>query len=128
MPRRVDARDVLDPNAHTRRAFRAKVVGHFARTGPNAWDDYEFVAQPGKELDVLPGIPIQVEEHGPSFRMRSRGRVVRAEWVPASGTEAAATAVGALALRTRFLAECVEGSSEAAGQDAGAVIVRKLRG
>ncbi|MBI5489804.1 MAG: hypothetical protein HY905_20890 [Deltaproteobacteria bacterium] len=127
MPRRVDARDVLDPNAHARRAFRARVVGHFARTGPNAWDDYEFVAEPGKDLDVLPGIPIQVEEHGPSFRTRSRGRVVRAEWIP-SGGAADSDRPGLAALRARFLAECVEGFAEAAGQGAGAVIVRKLRG
>jgi hypothetical protein len=127
VPRRVDARDVLDPNAHTRRAFRARVVGRFARTGPNAWDDYEYVEEAGKELDVLPGIPIQVEEHSAEFRIRSRGRVVRAAWIPPPDP-APDSPVEPAALRARFLAECVAGFSEAAGQGAGAVIVKKLRG
>ncbi|MBI5502439.1 MAG: hypothetical protein HY907_19505 [Deltaproteobacteria bacterium] len=127
MPRRVDARDVLDPNAHTRCAFRARVLGRFARTGPNAWDDYEFLDEPGRELDVLPGIPIQVEEHGAEFRIRSRGRVVRAIWIPPAAAPGSDRPPSA-ALRARFLAECLDGFAEAAGQGAGAVIVRKLRG
>lgn len=127
MPRRVDARDVLDPNAHTRRAFRARVLGRFVRTGPNAWDDYEYVDEAGKEIDVLPGIPIQVEEHRAEFRFRSRGCVLRAAWIPPSDAEPPPPAV-ASALRARFLAECADGFSEAAGQGAGAVIVGKLRG
>ena len=127
MPRRVDARDVLDPNANTRRAFRARVLGRFARTGPDPWDDYEYLEEPGKELDVLPGIPIQLEEHGAEFRIRSRGRVVRAAWIPPADAGSAPRA-GDSALRARFLAECVDAFAEAAGQGAGAVIVRKLRG
>jgi hypothetical protein len=36
----IDARDVLDPNAKTATAFAACIVGHFVRSGPDAWDDY----------------------------------------------------------------------------------------
>ncbi len=127
MPRRVDARDVLDPNARTRCAFRARILGAFVRTGPNRWDDYLFEAEPEGEIDVLPDLAVQVEPLGAEFRMRSKGRVVRVEWVP--GVEAR-RAIGkdARELRRRFLAECVAGYGEAAGQGPGAVIVRKLRG
>ena len=76
---------------------------------------------------MLPGIPIQVEEHRAEFRFRSRGRVLRAAWIPPSDAEPAPPAV-ASELRARFLAECADGFSEAAGQGAGAVIVGKLRG
>jgi hypothetical protein len=127
MGRRVDARVVLDPNARTRCPFRARILGAFCRTGPNRWDDYEYEAEPGGEIDVLPGVQIQVEPVGAEFRMRTRGRVVRVEWSPG---EDARRALGrdVRELRRRFLAECVDGFGESAGQGAGAVIVRKLRG
>jgi len=124
---RVDARDVLDPNARTRSAFRGRVVGRFRRVGPDKWDDYEYVAEPGGDVDVLPGLAIQVERHGAEFRMRRRGDVVRVAWTPAE--DVARASVGdKLALRARFLRDCVEGFAEGAGQGAGAAIVRKLRG
>ena len=48
---RVDARDVLDPDGKTRRPFVGQVLGFYRPTGPNAWDDYVFVADPGDEHD-----------------------------------------------------------------------------
>jgi len=127
MGRRVDARDVLDPNARTRRAFRGRIVGRFQRTGPDRWDDFEYVSEPGAELDVLPGLQIQVESVGAEFRMRYRGGVVRVAWLPGEDLRAQ-PGRDAQALRRRFLADCVEGHAEAAGQGAGAMIVRKLKG
>jgi hypothetical protein len=126
MGRRVDARDVLDPNGRTRRSFRGRVLGVFRRTGPNRWDDYEYEAEPEGELDVLPGVAIQVEPVGAEFRMRAKGRVVRVEWSPGEDVR---RAIGrdVRELRRRFLAECVDGFGDAVGQGAGAVIARKLR-
>jgi len=127
MALRVDARDVLDPNARTRRAFRGRIVGRFVRAGPNAWDDYVYESEDGGPIDVLPGVPIQVEKLGAEFRLRRGGRVVRVAW------EAPPEARGAAenderALRRRFLEECVDGFAEAAGPGPAAVIARKLRG
>ena len=36
-PERIDARDVLDPNAKTTVAFRARIVGRFVRSGARAF-------------------------------------------------------------------------------------------
>jgi len=127
MGRRVDARDVLDPNARTRCAFHARVLGTFRPTGPNRWDDYEYEAEPEGEVEVLPGVTVQVEPTGAEFRMRTKGRVVRAEWLPGEDVRCA---IGrdTRELRRRFLAECLAGFGEGLGQGPGAVIVRKLRG
>jgi hypothetical protein len=127
MSRRVDARDVLDPNARAKCAFRGWVVGFFRRVGPDKWDDYEYVVEPGGDVDVLPGIAIQIERHGAEFRMRRRGQVVRVAWSPAEELDRA-LGKNQLARRARFLQDCVDGFAEGAGQGAGAAIVRKLRG
>ena len=74
MAERVDARDVLDANGKTKRAFRGEIVGHFRQTGPNAWDDYEFVRETSGTIDVLTGIKVQTEDDGVIFRMRHRAR------------------------------------------------------
>lgn len=100
---RVDARDVLDADATTGRSFPGRVVGVFRRTGPNEWDDYELVQGDGGPVDVLAGIPIQLEPEGPRFRMRRRGEVVVVEWTPDDGS--AGDREGGL--RSRFLASCV---------------------
>jgi hypothetical protein len=100
--RRVDARDVLDADATTGRAFAGRVVGVFRRTGPNEWDDYELVEEDGGPIDVLAGIPIQLEREGARFRMRRRGEVVVVRWTPdAESGEPDADA------RSRFLESCV---------------------
>jgi hypothetical protein len=103
VPRRVDARDVLDADATTARAFRGRVVGSFRRTGPNEWDDYELVPGDGGAVDVLAGLPIQLEPDGARLRMRRRGEVVVVEWTP----DDARTDETAGDVRSRFLESCV---------------------
>jgi hypothetical protein len=100
MPKRVDARDVLDADATTSRAFTGRVVGVFRRTGPDAWDDYVLVDEDGGPIEVFAGTPIQVEGEGALFRMRRRGEVVRVAWTPGD-------AGGGADLRARFLESCV---------------------
>ena len=85
---RIDARDVLDPNAKTATAFAARIVGHFVRSGPDAWDDYLFqpVASGSAEtIEVMADVPVQVEPEGAVFRMRRRGEVLRLQWQPPDG-------------------------------------------
>jgi hypothetical protein len=101
MPARVDARDVLDADATTSRAFSGRVVGAFRRSGPNSWDDYVLVDEDGGPIEVFPGVPIQVED-GASFRMRRQGEVIRVAWTPDDGDGAAAED-----LHARFLKSCV---------------------
>jgi hypothetical protein len=126
MALRVDARDVLDPNARTRRSFAGRIVGRFRRGGPNAWDDYVYEAEEGGPVDVLPGLPIQLEPRGVEFRLRRRGQVVRVAWQPPPEV-LAEVGSDARALRRRFLDGWVEGFAEEAGQGPAAMIVRKLR-
>jgi hypothetical protein len=122
---RIDARDVLDPNARTACAFPARTVGLFRRSGPNAWDDYVFESLVGGEaVDVKAGVPVQVEPEGAFFRMRYHGEVRRLAWQPVSeGGDCA----DADRLRTRFLAACVQPWGEDAGIGAAAVIAQHLR-
>jgi hypothetical protein len=102
MSRRVDARDVLDADATTSRAFSGRVVGVYRRDGPNAWDDYVLVDEDGGPIHVFPETPIQVERDGATFRMRRKGEVVLVAWSPEDrGSEAAQE------LRARFLESCV---------------------
>lgn len=122
---RVDARDVLDPDAKTARGFRGRVVGHYRPCGPNPWDDYTFVVEDQGIIDVLPGLKIQLEQRGARFRMRRQGKVVRVEWEP-SDRDLEKLSVDDIRERRRlFLAEYVESFDEAQGQ-AAAVIARKL--
>lgn len=121
---RIDARDVLDPNAKTAAGFSALIVGHFVRSGPDVWDDYLFMpADPAASdtVAVMADVPVQVEADGAVFRMRWRGEVLRLQWQPPDvGAEAADDA------RTRFLAECVRPWGEDPGRGAAAVIAEKL--
>jgi hypothetical protein len=77
MTLQVKAGDVLDPNARVRERFRAKIVGHFRRLGPNRWDDYVLVDEDQGEMDVLPGVRVQLEDQGAEVRIRSHGHVLR---------------------------------------------------
>lgn len=122
---RVDARDVLDPDAKTARAFRGRIVGAYRRAGPNAWDDYRFVSEDGGVIDVLPGLKIQLERHGARFRMRRQGRVIRVEWEPGTEDMKRLASDDVIARREAFLARYVEAFDEAQGQ-AVATIARKL--
>jgi hypothetical protein len=107
---RIDARDVLDANARTAVNFRARICGHFRRTGPNTWDDYVFQpVENGEIVDVLTDVPIQVESEGAEFRMRRHGEVERLVWHPADGEASGPDA------RARFLAECVRGVQRGSG-------------
>jgi hypothetical protein len=98
----VDARDVLDADATTSRAFAGRVVGFYRRTGPNAWDDYAVVEEDGGPIEVFAQTPIQVEGEGATFRMRRRGEVVRVAWTPDDGGDEEGAD-----LRARFLKSCV---------------------
>jgi hypothetical protein len=102
MPRRVDARDVLDADATTSCSFMGRVVGVFHRSGPNAWDDYVLAEQDVGPIEVLAETPIQLEETGARFRMRRKGEVVLVAWTP-EGVAGEPDAV----LRARFLKTCV---------------------
>jgi hypothetical protein len=102
MPRRVDARDVLDADATTSRAFPGRIVGAFRRRGPNAWDDYVLVDEDGGPIEVFAETPIQVEPDGANFRMRRKGEVIRVAWIPDAGGLDAGDDV-----RARFLKSCV---------------------
>ena len=121
---RIDARDVLDPNAKTACGFAARTVGRFRRAGPNAWDDYLFESiADGAVLEVSAGVPVQVEPDGAAFRMRCHGEVLRLAWQPAPDAGGCQDAAG---LRSRFLAICVQPWGEDAGIGAAAVIADKL--
>ena len=102
MPRRVDARDVLDADVSTRRAFSGRIVGAYRRTGPNSWDDYVLVDEDGGTIEVFAGTPIQVEKDGATFRMRRKGEVILVAWTPGDGGGKADAD-----LRARFLESCV---------------------
>jgi hypothetical protein len=86
--RRVDARDVLDPNARTKAVFRGRIIGHYRRAGPNAWDDYEFVEANGGSMEVMAGLKVQAEPPLARLRLRRRGRVFVVEWSPTPEDEA----------------------------------------
>ena len=121
MALRVKASDVLDPNAVVRRRFKAKVLGHFRRAGPNRWDDYVFVADNQGEMDVLPGVRVQLEGRGCELRIRSRGRVLR--------VRAIHTGVSKLTprqRRDRLLAEYLDSFDESPGLGAAAFVAKTL--
>ena len=123
-PERIDARDVLDPNAKTAAAFPALIVGHFVRSGPDVWDDYLFKpAEPGagETIAVMADVPVQVEPEGAVFRMRRHGEVLRLEWQPQAGE------LGADADPQHvFAATRVRPWGEDPGRGAAAVIAEKL--
>lgn len=123
MGRDVDARDVLDPDALTAKHFRARVVGHWRRTGPNAWDNYRYRSEAGDEVEVLPGLKVKIERFGAMVRMRRQGRVERVEWIPEGGL------VGATPreLRAFFIERHLIPFDEDAGKGVATVIASKLR-
>jgi hypothetical protein len=126
MGQRVDARDVLDPNARTRRAVPASLVGHFRPTGPNAWDEYEFVSDPEQPLEVRAGLEVQLEPRGVHFRVRKDGRVLRCRFEPTAEERQRAGSEAPSALRRLFQTEYLASFNEAPGQIS-ATLARKLR-
>jgi hypothetical protein len=125
---RVDARDVLDPDARTRDDFRGRILGHFKRTGPNAWDDYRFVSEDGGEVEVLPGLKVQLEKFGAQVRMRREGRVVRVEWVPDAGEAGELRQASPEDRRRIFIERYLEAFDEAGGRSMAGYIAGKLDG
>lgn len=125
MGKRIDARDVLDPNGKTRRPFRGRIVAGFRRTGPNAWDDYERVPGDGGPIEVMPGIRVQVEPTGTEFRMRRRGEVVAVAWAPTDQEQAELAGGGDP--RALFLGRHIDVFQNKPGLGAAAAIAGKLR-
>jgi hypothetical protein len=147
---RVKSSDVLDATHEVRVGFRAIVLGYFRRTGPNSWDDYEFVLrvaspvtrpagdQSSGELEfisVLPLVPVQLEARGVDVRLRSEGKVVRARFVPSEAdVETITLSLGRAfepkqdfrALRQHFLASCLRSVGGDSPKGISAVIVGKL--
>jgi len=126
MPRRIDSRDVLDPNGRTKRGLAGRVVGRYRRLGPNAWDDYELLRAEGESLRVAAGVKIQVEESGARFRLRRRGEVLLVEWTPSEDDRAAMSAAGQ-ELQRAFIEACVEDYASPPPLGLAAVIAEKLK-
>jgi hypothetical protein len=127
MRRRIDARDVLDPNGRTRRTFRGRIIGHFRSTGPDATDDYEFVGGDEGQIEVSPDLAVQIERSGPQLRVRSTGgRVIRVLFEPTDAERAEVSDETPSTLRRYFLEQYIDGYAEAPGRGAAAVIARKL--
>jgi hypothetical protein len=126
MGRRVDSRDVLDPNGRTSSPFGGQILGHYRRTGPNAWDDYELIREEGGAIRVLAGLKIQLEKRGPVFRMRTQGKVVRVKWQPTDGQLRDVDGSSPKALRRAFLAAHVADFDEELGRGVAGVVASKL--
>lgn len=126
MGQRLDARDVLDANARTRRAFSGTVVGYFRPTGANPWDEYEYTSVQEASLEVLPGLEVQMEPRGAQFRLRTGGRVMRVKWAPRPEELHRLAGDSPAALRHHFTTEYLVDFQEERGRDTPAVIARKL--
>lgn len=128
MGSRVDSRDVLDPNAITIRPFSALRIGHFRRTGPNSWDDYEYQPEQGGEVvEVMPRLRVQLERSGSELRMRRQGRVIRVRWTPNESDLAKMRRLSKVAQREFFIERHLDVYANTAGAGAAAVIASKLR-
>lgn len=123
--KRVDSRDVLDPNARTRVPFRGQIVGHYRPTGPNAWDDFEYVEANAGVIEVLAGLAVQAEPPLPRIRLRRRGRVQVVEWRPTPEEEAERTR-SRLDAFAFFARRHLEDYSSPPGWGLAAVIQKKL--
>ncbi len=127
MALRVKSSDVLDTTHLVARPIPARVVGYFRRTGPNSWDDYVYVDEPGEALEVLPGVPVQLEARGPDVRLRRQGRVVRVHFEPdASSMAKLADDPSPRRIRRYFVETFLTAHTEDAGLGATAVVVKKL--
>lgn len=126
VPKRVDARDVMDANGETKRAFSATLLGHFRRTGPNRWDDYEWVRDPPEPIEVSPGVAVQLERRGTEVRLRRRGQVIQVRWTPDANEEAALTAASPAERRAHFVERYLDLGAAAAGIGTSAFIAAKL--
>lgn len=121
---RVAARNVFRPNGKTRRSFTARVVGRYTPVGANSWDDYELVAEEGETIAVFPTVRIQLEPTGARFRMRRRGAVVVAEWLPTP--EETRDFGDAAHRRAAFIKDYVTSAASKPGLGASAFIAKTL--
>ena len=124
LARPIAARRVMVANGRSKAAFRARIVGEFKRSGPNAWDDYRLDPTEGNDFEVLPGVKLQVEQHGAVFRIRHHGTVVLAQWRPEPDE---IQSDDPEERRAAFLARCVGAFGHAKGLGAAAVVARTLR-
>ncbi len=120
-----DTRSVLRPNARTARAFEGRVIGHFRRTGPNAWDKYELIPHEDDSIDIFPSTEIQVEPDRSRFRIRARGQVLMVQWVPTAEEQEQIS--GGVDIHMLFSETCIHGFESTGGIGAAAVIARTLR-
>jgi hypothetical protein len=123
---RVDSRDVLDPNARSKSAFQARIVGRFERAGPNIWDDYRYVAEEGGVIRVSAGLKIHVEPDTTRVRIRRKGRVFVAEWLPKAG-ELEEIKKGGLDRRFVFVDRYLSDFASPPGWGLAAVVAKKLK-
>jgi len=121
---RVDSRSVFQPNARTKRGFSGRIVGHYQRLGPNAWDDYDLVSKDGGPTNVYPAIKFQLEAEGTRFRMRKNEKVVVVEWTP-TPSEQAVIGEGEDP-RAAFLKLCIGTFKNKGGMGATAFIAKSL--
>ena len=120
----IAARRVMVANGRSKIAFRAHIVGEFRRTGPNAWDDYRLDPTDGDDIEVLPGVKLQLEEQGAVFRVRHHGTVVLAQWRPEPGE---IVSDDPEQRRQAFVTCCVGAFSHVKGLGAAAIVARNLR-
>jgi hypothetical protein len=126
MPERVNAKDVLDANARIKRTFTATITGYFRNTGPNPWDDHEFIRVEQGTVETYPGCSVQLEEQGTRLRMLKEGRVIRIAWAPGDDDPESIRNGSPGERRRYFVKTYLEAYDEAPGLGAAAVIVRKL--
>lgn len=86
MKKQMKSNEVFAPNAVTKVTIKAAVIGRYAQSGPNKWDDYELTREDGSEqLELATESRIQVEPIGadPAVRFRTkRGKeVIICSWV-----------------------------------------------
>jgi hypothetical protein len=122
----VDSRDVLDVNARTTKEFGATVRGHFRRTGPNSWDDYEFVSDVPETIQVAAGIEIQLERGGTDLRLRRSGKVFRVRWEPTLEEAASLSNAEPTRRRAHLVAHYLDVDPTTPGIGVGAFIASKL--
>jgi hypothetical protein len=116
----------MDANAMTKRAFSATLLGHFRRTGPNRWDDFEWIGDPPEPLEVAAGVAVQLEPSGTDVRLRRRGQVIRVRWVPEAAERAALDAATPEEHRAHFLERYLELVAAPAGIGGAAFVAAKL--
>lgn len=122
--RLIEPSRVLAANAKTKASFKGRIVGYFKRMGPNSWDPFEYILEDGGEIDVFPGVRVQVEAQETRFRMRVRGKVHMIAWAP---SEADRTELGGGDLHALFVERCIERFNNKGGIGVSAFIAKSLR-